>query len=116
MNVFRSTAVAICLAGAAAPGPGAAGPLPTSVAAAKMRASDILPVQWNGRGWTGELPPRPPVAADLAARLAERGNYPFARYPYYQPYYYYSYPRYSSYDYVYEWYYTPFYQHSGRPY
>lgn len=116
MDVFRLTAVAMCLAGAAAVTPCAAGPLPMSTAAAKTLASDVVRAQWGGRSWSGELPPRPPIAADLAERFAERGNYPFARYPYYPPYYYYSYPRYSSYDYIYEWYYAPYYRHSGRPY
>jgi len=97
--------------------PSVAGPLPTGIAGANTRAATgVVPVQWSGRSWSGELPPRPPVAPDLALRLAERGHYPAARYPYYLPYYYYTYPRYSSYDYNYEWYYTPFYLHSGRPY
>ena len=115
MNVFRLTAIATCLTAIAVPGH--AGPMPTSIAAVQAPAGDVVRVQWGGRTWSGgELPSRPPVAADLAERLAERGHYPFARYPYYMPYYYYSYPRYSSYDYVYEWYYTPYYRHSGRPY
>jgi len=119
MSVLRHIAVAIGLAGIAATGtgPSAAGPLPTRIAVLSATgASDVVRVQWGGRGWSGELPPRPPVPGDLAVRQAERGYYPFARYPYYLPYYYYSYPRYSAYDYVYEWYYTPYYRHSGRPY
>ena len=116
MNVLRLTVIATCLGAAAAAGPCAAGPLPASIAAVQAPAADVVRVQWGGRSWSGELPPRPPIAADLAERFAERGHYPFARYPYYLPYYYYSYPRYSSYDYVYEWYYTPYYRHSGRPY
>jgi hypothetical protein len=119
MSILRHAAVAIGLAGITAVGTGlsAAASLPTSLAVfGASGASDVVQVQWGGQGWNGELPPRPPVPADLAARQAERGYYPFARYPYYLPYYYYSYPRYSAYDYVHEWYYAPYYRHSGRPY
>lgn len=119
MSVLRHTAIAICVAGTAALATGrcAAGALPTSIAALNIAgASDLIQAQFAGRRRSGNLPERPPVPADLAIRLAERGFYPFTRYPYYLPYYYYSYPRYSSYAYQYEWYYAPFYRHSGRPY
>lgn len=119
MSALGHAAIAICLAGTAALATECcvAGALPTRIAALNITgASDVVLAQWTGRRWSGELPDRPPVAADLAVRLAERGHYPFARYPYYLPYYYYSYPRYSSYAYHHEWYYAPFYRHSGRPY
>lgn len=119
MSVLRHTAIAICVAGTAALATEhcAAGALPTRIAALSIAgASDLVEVQWTGRRLRGDLPERPPVSADLAIRQAERGYYPFTRYPYYLPYYYYSYPRYSSYAYHYEWYYAPFYRHSGRPY
>ena len=124
MSVLRHTAIAICVAGTAALATEhcAAGALPTRIVALKIAgASDLVEVQWTGRAWSGGLPERglperPPVSADLAIRQAERGFYPFTRYPYYLPYYYYSYPRYSSHSYKYEWYYNPFYKYTGRPY
>jgi hypothetical protein len=119
MSALRHTAIAICLAGMAmAAQPSTAGPFPTRIAAWNESASsEVIRAQFDGRemnrNWRDT---RPPVAPDLGIRLAERGYYPAARYPYYLPYYYYAYPRYSSYEYIYEWYYAPYYRHSGRPY
>jgi hypothetical protein len=102
MSDLRETAIAICLAGTAAIAAvsAAAGPLPTSIAALNAAgAADVVRTGWDGSERTDDQAqwPLPPLRADIAARLAEGGYYPFARYPTYYPWYYYSRPAYSSY-------------------
>jgi hypothetical protein len=110
MSVVRNTAIAICLVGTAAIAArsSAAGPLATGIAALSASdATDIVRTRANGWDWRGGRGRGwfPPVISDeLAARLALGGYYPYARYPYYLPYYYYSYPAFSSYGYVYPYY------------
>ncbi len=120
MSLLREIAIAICLAATAAiaAGPCAAGPLPTSIAALNSTgATDVVRARRVGWDWTGRRAhwPFPAISDDLAARLAEGGYYPFARFPYYYPWYYYSYPRFSSYGYVHP-HYGGYYRYWGHPY
>jgi hypothetical protein len=96
MRNLGQTAIAIGLAATAALAAAAAGPLPTGIAALNTATDGVRarPVDWDGRPvrW-----PLPPISAEIAAQLAEGGYYPYARYPTYYPWHYYSRPAYSSY-------------------